>query len=61
MRKFLLPFKYALIILAIYQLYIIYKYWGHDDSKVIISIVIFIGCLLLAIFDRIFNEKTNNG
>lgn len=42
MKKSLIPIKYAFIILALYQLYSIFKNWGHDESKVAISIVILI-------------------
>lgn len=59
MRTFLVPIKYTLVILAIFQLYSIFKYWGNDDLKVIVSIIIFIGCLALIFVDRIFNKDTN--
>lgn len=60
MRNCLIPFKYALIILALYQLYSIFRNWGHDDYKAVISVIIFIGCILLALVVRIFNKDVQN-
>lgn len=60
MKKFSIPINIAIVLLAVFQIYSIYKYWGSDDSKVIISVIIFIGCLLLLLFTRFF-KVTNNG
>lgn len=61
MRNFSIPAKYALVILAIYQIYSIFKNWGNDDSKVYVSVFILIGCLLLLFVTRFFNKEAKNG
>lgn len=56
MKKSLIPIKYAFIIMALYQLYSIFKNWGHDESKVAISIVILSGCTMFIIAERFFKR-----
>ncbi|WP_156967303.1 hypothetical protein [Ureibacillus sinduriensis] len=56
MKKSLIPIKYAFIILAIYQLYSIFVNWGHDGSKVAISVAIFIGCTVMIFVERLLTK-----
>lgn len=60
MKNFLLPANYALVLLAIFQIYSIGKNWGNDDSTVVVSFFILIGCVLLLSVMRFFNKETNN-
>ncbi len=46
-----LPFKLAVVILAIFQVYTIIKSWNDDLSTILISIFILIGCIILITLD----------
>jgi hypothetical protein len=57
MKSSLIPFKWGVVILSIFQVYTIYKNWNEGFNKSLLSIFILIGCIFLIIFDIIFSKK----
>lgn len=54
----IIPFRFATILLGLFQVYNIYQFWGESSGKVIASIFILIGCLLLMVFSK---KKSDDG
>ncbi len=52
-----LPFKLAVIILIIFQIYSIYKNWGSDFLSTLVSVLILVGCIILIILDIFFKKE----
>lgn len=52
-----LPFKLAVIILGLFQIYSIYKNWGNHSQSSLISILILIGCIILIMLDLFFKKE----
>ncbi len=52
-----LPFKLAVIILIIFQIYSIYKNLGSDFLSTLVSVLILVGCIILIILDIFFKKE----
>lgn len=55
-----LPFKLAVIILGIFQIYSIYKNSESDFRSSLISILILIGCIILIMLDIFFKKDKDS-
>ncbi len=55
-RSKTLPFKLAVVILVVFQLYTIFENWNGDLKTNIISALILIGCIILITLDIFLNR-----
>jgi len=56
MRKPVIPTNLAFILLALFQLYIIFANWGGDTLTIIFSFLIFIGCIAILIVSILYKK-----
>lgn len=51
-----LPFRWAVILIFVFQAYLIYRDWEKGFLENLISIFILVGCIGLLVWDIVFKE-----
>lgn len=52
-----LPFKLAVILLGLFQIYMIYKNSANDIKSNLIPVLILLGCIILIVLDVFFKKN----
>lgn len=60
MKTKTLPLKVGIILLSIFQVYIIFTKWGEDTQSIIIASVILVGSILLLVVNMFFRSDNHS-